>query len=45
MKGIPESVAEWQPTKDFIDTDSTMNDKFLSYIKSKNTMKELWIQE
>ena len=30
MKGSPEHDSEWQPTKDFIDNDGTMNDQFLS---------------
>jgi len=45
MEGLPEHEAEWQPTRDFIDTDGTMNDKFLSYIKSKNIMQEKWPKE
>ena len=42
MKGSPEHDSEWQPTKDFIDNDGTMNDQFLAYIKSKNILKEKW---
>lgn len=36
MKRSPEYDAESQPAKDFRDTDGTINDKFLSYIKSKS---------
>lgn len=45
MKGSQEYDAEWQPARDFIDTDGTINDKFLAYIKSKNIMKEHWANE
>jgi len=45
MKGSPEHDSEWQPTKDFIDNDGTMNDQFLSYIKSKNILKEKWPED
>lgn len=40
MKRIHEYDAEWQPIRDFIGTCRTMNDKFVSYIKSMNMMKE-----
>lgn len=39
-QGSLEYDAEWQPTRDFVDTDGTMNDQFISYIKPKNIMKE-----
>ena len=42
MKGTPEHDSEWQPTNDFIDNDGTMNEQFLSYIKSKNILKDKW---
>ena len=41
-KGSPEYDAEWQPSRDFIDDDGTMNDKFLSYIKAQNILEDFW---
>lgn len=34
--------AEWQPTRDFVDKDSTINDEFYNYSKKENIMKHLW---
>lgn len=44
MKGDPTHDAEWQPTRDFIDNDNTINETFLEYIKSKNILSQLWSQ-
>ena len=38
MKGSPTHDAEWQPTRDFVDKDGTINDKFLEYIKSQGIL-------
>ena len=45
MKGSPTHEAEWQPTKDFVDKDGTMNDKFYEYIKKNGILKNLWNTE
>ncbi len=42
MKGDPTHDAEWQPTKDFVDKDGTMNDVFLDYIKKNEILNNLW---
>ena len=45
MKGCPTHEAEWQPTKDFVDKDGTMNEKFYEYIKKNGILKNLWNTE
>ena len=42
MKGDPTHDAEWQPTRDFVDPDGTMNEKFYEYIKKNGILKNLW---
>ena len=42
MKGDPTHDAEWQPTRDFIDKDNTINETFLDYIKSQDILSHLW---
>ena len=42
MKGDPTHEAEWQPMRDFIDKDGTMNAKFLEYIKKQNILPNLY---
>ena len=41
MKGSPTHDAEWQPKKDFVDKDGTMNEKFYDYIIKKGILQEL----
>lgn len=42
MKGDPTHEAEWQPMRDFIDKDGTMNENFLSYIKGQGILNGLY---
>ena len=42
MKGDPTHDAEWQPTRDFVDRDGTMNEKFYEYIKKNRILQDLW---
>ena len=45
MKGSPTHDAEWQPTRDFVDKDGTINDKFYKYIKCQGILQELWADQ
>ncbi len=45
MIGFPTHDAKWQPNKDFIDQDGSINDNFLEYIKSKDILKSLWAND
>ena len=36
MEGDSEEDAEWQPTSDFIDSDGTVTEKLLEYVKNHN---------
>ena len=40
MKGDPTHDAEWQPSKDFVDNDGTVNEKFLDYIKAHKILSQ-----
>ena len=42
MKGDPTHDAEWQPTRDFVDPDGTMNEKFYEYIKNNGILQNFW---
>ena len=38
-KGIPTHDARWQPTKDFVDNNRSINDKFQENVKSEKTLQ------
>lgn len=42
LKGTPQHDAEWQPVRDFVDSDGTMNQEFDKYIKQNNILRNLW---
>ena len=42
MKGEPTQDAEWQPTKDFVDPDGSMNEKLYEYIKKNGILQNFW---
>ena len=41
-KGYPSHDAEWEPSRNFIEKDGTMNQKFYEYIKKNDIMTQLW---
>lgn len=45
MEGDVNYDAEWQPMKDFIDKDRTMNQEFLHNIKEQDTLGHLHRRE
>ena len=45
MKGDPTHDAEWQPTKDFVEKNGTMNEVFLDYIKKNDLLKTFGTHE
>ena len=45
MKGAPTHDAEWQPSRDFIDKDGTINETFLEYIKSQELLPHLYTNQ
>ena len=42
MQGDPTHEAEWQPTKDSVGPDGTMNETFYEYIKNHKLLEHLW---
>ncbi len=42
MRGSPTHDSEWQPSKDFMDADGTINNAFLEYVKSRNILRDFW---
>lgn len=45
MQGDPNYDAEWQPTKDFVDSDGTMNETFYECIKKNGILQNLWFNQ
>ena len=45
MQGSPTHDAEWQPTRDFVDRDRTINEKLSNYIGSHCILQELWNEQ
>ena len=42
MKGAPDHDAEWQPTRDFVDEDGTINDTCLNCIQENKILPQLY---
>lgn len=45
MKGSPTHEAEWQPKRDFVDSDGTLNEAFKRYISTHGLYPELLVDE